>query len=338
VDPREVWSPRQLWDKFLQSLRDEGVNTSAPRAEDHWRMATYAQWLFLLEEAQEHYAACAGDEAFLKREVARQRLTAVEALIRDAKARETLAQAKSYVNWHNYRKAGEILDGFEAKHPEASDEVKKVLEKARKDFAQRRTEHFQKIARDNFVKIAENLIGAKVKEKDLLITDATSWTRRELVDESFKALAVRMEKYDAVTPEEARTYWEGRRKGTWRRVTYGAGTFIENPPKIKPPKRSTAPRPASGAGGRAAPAIQIPKPPTRDAWWADAKASEKESWLLAFFVEKSELFEVGERETRPCAVCNGVGLIHKTLQTGDVLSYLCTRCGGAQNDVVVKFR
>ena len=37
-------------------------------------------------------------------------------------------------------------------------------------------------------------------------------------------------------------------------------------------------------------------------------------------------------------MCHGVGLLTKTLQTGDTLSYLCTRCGGAQQDVVVKYR
>ena len=55
-------------------------------------------------------------------------------------------------------------------------------------------------------------------------------------------------------------------------------------------------------------------------------------------MENSELFELDDREFRPCAMCHGVGLLSKTLQTGDVLSYLCTRCGGAQQDVIVKYR
>ena len=30
--------------------------------------------------------------------------------------------------------------------------------------------------------------------------------------------------------------------------------------------------------------------------------------------------------------------LSKVLQTGDTLTYLCTRCGGAQKDVIVVFR
>ena len=124
-------------------------------------------------------------------------------------------------------------------------------------------------------------------------------------------------------------------------MTYGSGTFIVEPAKLKPPTRR--PRPAgsgsgSGSGGGAAPPVTIPKPPTRDQWWAGAAARERAAWVLAYFVEHSELFELGERELRPCLICNGVGLQSKTFQTGEVLTYLCVRCGGAQNDVVVKYR
>jgi hypothetical protein len=34
----------------------------------------------------------------------------------------------------------------------------------------------------------------------------------------------------------------------------------------------------------------------------------------------------------------GVGLIIKPLQGGGVWQYICDRCAGSQNDVIVKFR
>ena len=97
-------------------------------------------------------------------------------------------------------------------------------------------------------------------------------------------------------------------------------------------------RSSGSSGGGAAVAFKPPKPPTPDSWWAGADAEERGSWVLAYFIEHSDLFELGEPDRKNCALCLGQGLQHKILQSGQTWSYLCVRCGGAQRDKLVKYR
>ena len=347
MDVREIWGPDQLYDRqkaaMLAQLQGDASKWTALQDQ---QLATYAEWAGALEKAREHYQKAAADEGFLQKDTAAQRLARVEALLQDKAALDTLKDARLKLGMNVFRRVREILDGFGEKHPDASDAVKQKLEDLRAEFTERRTREFQKLARQKFVDIVETLIRDKVREKDVTITDLTSWTRRELPDAAFKILAERtMKSNDDVTPEEARQFWEGRPKTQYRRISYGAGTFIVEPAKMKAPtqRRTTGGggggnRPGSGGGGTT-PQFQIPKPPTRDQWWEEiATTRDRLEWVLAYFIEHSELFEMDDREFRLCVMCNGVGLLSKLLQTGDTLSYLCTRCGGAQKDVIVVFR
>lgn len=338
LDVRDVWTPKQLMEKLYEDMRkDPKVDFDNPTARDHWKIATRAEWVGDLEAAQEHYTACGADETFLKKDLALQRLVKIEELLQDKAALQTLRDARMKLRMNLFRRTREILDGFAEKHPDASEAVTAKLEDLRGEFNERRLIQLQLVAKRRFVKILQDLISDKVREKGVAVTDVTGWTRRELPDQAFTVLAEKaMGKLDDVTPEEAKSLWEGRPKRQWKRVTYGGGTFIVDPPKIKPPKRRRSRGGNKGGGGGGQ--VQIPKPPTRDQWWEKASIREREQWVLAYVVERSELFELGEREYRPCPMCHGVGLLTKTLQTGDTMSYLCNRCGGAQQDVIVKFR
>ncbi len=352
LDARQIWSPDQLMTRMKEQLKSEmeqkGLDPGALTSREHWRIAQYAEWAGALEEARDSYAACAADDEYLNKDIAKDRLARIESLLQDQAALETLKDARMKLQMHFFKRVKEILDGFGEKHPDASDAVKEKLEDLKKDLQQERTSYFETVAGRRFVKIVGDLIDDKVREKDVQINDITSWTRQKLPEAAFARLAEReMKRYDEdVTPAEAQTFWQGRRQGRfkapWSRVSYGAGTFIVNPPKIKPPQRKGnrggGTHKSSSKSGGAAPAIDIPKPPTRDGWWAASKPNERSNWVLAYFIEHSDLFELGEREFRPCSTCHGEGLLSKTFQTGETVEYLCTRCGGAQQDVIVKYR
>jgi hypothetical protein len=347
MDPRDVYAPDQLYRKLEDDWRArtkaKGEDPDNPTVQDHWLLGDDAEWAGALEKARDHYRACAEAPDFLQKNQAADRLARVEALLRDQAALATLRDARVKLSSALFRNVRAILDGFPAKHPEASESVQKALEKAKASFAAKRTAYFQTMARNELPKIAERLIEEKVKEKDVTLSDATGWTRRQLPDLLFQALGTKMTQKDDVTPEEARTFWEGRRKIGWIRKSYGAGTFVQYPPKIKPPTQRSNPsggqnRPSGGSQGPA-PVFQPPKPPTKDQWWAAARASERTQFLMAWFGQNSGLFDVDEDlEYRPCILCHGVGLLSKTFQSGAKVDYLCTRCGGARNDVTVKFR
>ncbi len=349
-DPREVYSAPQLMDQLAAELAAQAPPTTldSPDGRTAWRVAEYAEWVGALQQALEAYRRAAVDPEFLQRATAEQRALRVEALLKDQAAVATLRDLKVKLSSNLFKAVRAGLEGFDAKHPGASEAVVKARDAFKAQVAQRRDKYFRQMARYEFArKICRKLIEAKVREKDITLSDVRSWVKRDLPNEAFAALAERMGKADVVTPEEVRgwwdTRWEGVLKSSWSRAGYGGGTFIIHKPQIAPPK----PRNSGGGGGRAggggnagpAPVIPIPKPPTADEWWAKAPTSERASWVLAHFVVSSQLFEVSDDVDRtPCILCLGHGIITKTTQTGELLQYLCNRCGGARDDVAVKFR
>lgn len=343
LDPRDIWTPAQLVERQLEALKASGGELTTGQAS--FDFANYCEWAGALKEALDYYRRAAADPDYLSRATAEERAVKVEALLKDQAALSTLRDLKTKLGSSLFRAVRTGLDGFEAKHPDASEAVKKALESFRATVAATREKYFRRMARWEFAKIAEKLIEAKLREKDVKLADVRSWLKRDLVDKAFEGLAARMAKVDDVTVDEARGFWDKRWEGVvksgWTRRSYTGGTFIIYPPKIQPPK--PRPQPAGGAnrggaqGGGAAPVI--PKPPTPDQWWAKAPLSERTQFTMALFASTSGLFEVSEDlERRPCSRCQAAGLINETMQTGAVLTYLCDRCGGAQHDITIKFR
>jgi|GEM_PF-2407510 len=348
LDPREVYSSQQLMDQLAGELAGQ----SPPQAIDSangliaWRVAEYAEWAGALQQALEAYRRAATDLEFLQRATAEQRAGRVEALLKDQAALATLRDLRVKLSSNLFKAVRAGLDGFDAKHPGASEAVIKARDAFKAQVAQRRDKYFRQLARYEFArKICRKLIEAKVREKDITLSDVRSWVKRDLPNEAFAALAERMGKADTVTPEEVRgwwdTRWEGVLKSSWSRASYSGGTFIIHKPQIAPPKPRNTGGGGRGGGNNAGPApvIQIPKPPTADEWWARAPTAERTGWVLAHFVVSSQLFEVSDDVERTiCILCLGHGIITKTTQTGELLQYLCNRCGGARDDVAVKFR
>ena len=341
MDPRDIWSPEQLVERFLKELENEdGVDINDLTSRQKFRVAEYAEKAGDFETAKKHYTSCTEDPEFLLANVAKQRLERVESILRDAAALKDLREMRMALSLKNFRKVREMLAEFPRTHENAGEAIQNRLDRAKKEFIQRRNDYFQLEAKIDFPKIVLKLIKSKVGEDEVGLSDCTAWTRKELQKLAFDELTALFSKKDEVTPEEARAFWENRPKSNWRTATYGAGTFIVEPPKIKPPKRKSGNKNKNRSkSGGAAPPIKIPKPPTRDQWWEGASTSHRQSWVMAFFAENSGLFEVSDRPTySKCPKCNGEGLESKRFQTGAVMYYLCTRCGGAQRDKRVRFR
>lgn len=340
MDARDIWTPEQLWEKYVEDLKSNQDIDDIEMADARTRFnaANDALWMGHLEKARDLFRTVATDEGYINAKVAQKRLEDVEELIRDAEARESLKEMRRMLSYKNFRKFKEAQAEFPEKHPQYGEAVKVQLERLAQEFEKERNEYFRQQARYNFPKIVEKLIEKKVKEDDISVTDVTSWTRRELPEAAFQELSERFANKDDVSPEEAQTFWDQRTKRNWITRSYGDGTFVVKPAKVKPPsKRNNQNRNRQSRSG-AAPKIQVPKPPTREQWWARANSRERTSWTMAYFAERSGLFELGTEKLSPCRLCNGEGLISKTLQGGGVLRYICTRCAGTRNDWAVKFR
>lgn len=346
MDPREIWNAQQLMDRFAQSLREKEPpeELTSPDAHTAMNVGEYAEWAGDLKTALEAYRRAAADPDFLNRATAEQRALRVEALLKDQAALATIRDLKTRLSGNLFRSVRKGLDEFDGKHPGASEAVQKSLASFKDSVAKRRDKYFRGMARWDFQRICVRLIEAKVREKDLKLNDAKSWAKKDLAKEAFAALQAKMAARDDVTEDEVRawwdTRWDGVPKGSWNRAPYGSGTFIAYPPKILPPK----PKPAGGGNNRGgnnqgpAPAVTLPKPPTPDQWW-NTHGPERVGWVMAHFVVTSGLFEVADDvDRKPCPLCQGVGIRTSTTQTGDIVAWICERCGGARDDIAVKFR
>ena len=172
-------------------------------------------------------------------------------------------------------------------------------------------------------KVAKSLIEQKVRDGEATLAASLRWAEHELEQELLVSLAAALEpSVGPVSPIELHLAWLDRSPDRpRRRASYGAGTLVVVPPGVPIPKAGVA---------EAKPDVQ--------AWWARSSSRERAGFLLAVFAESSDLFEVGAGGGRPCVPCNGVGTISRLLQSGEIGQNLCPRCGGAQEDRVIRFR
>ena len=339
MDPRDIWSPEQLYERKMKELEEKGADRNSLTSDQHWLLAETADWAEHLEKAKEHYEACANDANFLRNTVAGQRLTRVEALLRDQAAMAQLREIRMAIGLKSFRRARSLLESFEAEHTEASEPVKRRVEKTKKYFDETRDKYFQRETRARFFKDVRSLIGKKVREKEITYSDAFAYTRRDLAEEAFALTAEHLNRKDDITVEQAKAFWDARPKKTWWSASYGGGTFIARPPKMKKVNKKKRARPQKRSGANSGPAPKTPPKPTRDSWWAKAKSKERAAHMLARFAEDSALFEVSETEyPSVCPICNARGVEQKTLSNGQLWTYTCTRCAGAQNDIKIRFR
>lgn len=313
LDPRTVFTTQELLERFVARRRAAHPNEPALTARDHWHVALYAVWLEAWEAAREHYARCAADTTFPRHIAAAAQVARIDARLREAAALAVLKQAELDIRIDRFRKARLALETFLVEHPSASEALRARHGLLLKAFALRRTKLLQMRVQGAFGTAVQVLIREKVSEPDVSITDVRAWTRRELPDEAFARVAGALHGLDDVSPAEAASLWDGRRRPLWRRVTYGGGTFVVDP--------------APAGGG-----------PSRDAWWSAAAVVERAQWTLAYFVEHSGLYEVQARARRACALCRGTGTLTKTLPSGATMTYRCTRCHGLLHEVVLGYR
>jgi hypothetical protein len=347
LDVREVWSPSRLMKMYDAKLRERELDPAALDGKNALDRGEYAELMGALRESLESYQRAAADIDYADRATAEQRAVRVEALLRDQAALATIRDLKTKLGSDLFKAVGKGLADFATKHPNASEGVTKALETLKAAVKARRDKFMRQQVRYNFPRICVRLIEAKVKEKDIKLNDAKSWTKRGLQEAAFAALVEKLSTKDDVTPAEVEGWWETRwervPKTSWLSASYGSGSFIAYPPKVLPPKSRAGG--GGGGGGRGgggnqgpAPTLTLPKPPTHDQWWTN-NPLERAGWVMAHFVQTSGLFEVADDLGRsPCSLCLGEGIRTKVSQTGDVIPYLCNRCAGGRYDLTVKYR
>lgn len=338
MEPQEIRTVAEVFE-----MRKAEMNPD--EAKEWYRLGSFGERIGAYEQAKEAYEAAAADETYLQRELARTGAQRMGVLIADKSSFDELRELRVALSSNLWRKVREATDTFTARHPEAGEAVKKKLDDLKSEFTKKRLAYFSGQAGILFEKVTRRLIDLKVRPKDAAFNDIQAWIRSDAAKDANAELLKQFQLRDpAVTEEEIKTFFDGRpkRANGWRRVSYDSGSFLIEPAKIKPP--SGQPKQPSGSkknNNNSGPqvTIQIPKPPTRDTWWAAATGEVRSRFWWATFVEKNGFFEVQQKHDRvACSRCDAAGKLVKALSGGGSLEYLCERCGGSQYDQIVVYR
>jgi hypothetical protein len=307
-----------------------------------YAFGVYCESVYAYREGKDAYEQAAMDETFLNRKSAQEGVKRCEQAIQDKDALDEIRDARNQLSANAWKAVRERIEGFSAKHPSVGDAVTKKLEALKADFTKRRTAYFSELAGRRFEPIVKEALRKRVSPKDADFSSIASWVKKEGLEESSAALLAEMQKYDpAVTPDEAKTFFEGRSKKVWKRAKFGTGSRWEEQPKFMP-KVGVKPPPQqknSGSSSQPAPVLKLPEPADKDTWWKDLPTEQRVEFCWASFVAKSGLFEVDpKRDRTPCEKCQGDGTLSITLSNGVQATYICTRCGGLRVDLFVKYR
>ncbi len=333
LDPRDVWSPEQLVAKFNTQLAKER-KAGDLSVEEHFRLGNYAYKVGAYEQAARHLTLCAGDASFASAAAARVRVTELRTLLAERVVIAAMRAIRTSIALKSFRKARTGLAALDSHDLKPGTPLATRIEALKAYFAEKRRAAFTKAARSDFLDFVYRVTARSVHERSTDLADVRAWARKSLADDAFRSMAKDWTRLDDVSPEEARVFWANRKRSAWSSVSYGSGTFIVEPAKQRPAKRK--PKKSTGASG---PGVTVPKPPTPDQWWAKASQRERMDWILAWFVENSDLFDVDPTPLRAnCPRCHGKGTLSMRTADGAVHRYLCTRCAGSQQDRRVKFR
>lgn len=323
MDPRAIWTPGQLVLDYIARLPKTALDeTGLPTSATHLAIARYAEVLGAFGAARRHYREASRDEEAPHHKYAFQKEAEMRALLAEEGALTELRAARMALQLHSFRTMRARLQKLKAAHPEPSEALSKRIRELESDAEVLRERHFAAVAGRLFPKLVRKRIEAYVREERGDLTHGMAWLRRELPELAFEALVGRMRRQDDVTLEEARAFWGQRPRRAWRTTTYGSGSFIL--------LGALKGRPPGGKG--------LPKPPTRDVWWARAKDGERVSWMFTYFMEKSLLFDLEETQGKACSTCAGRGFESHRLANGRMARFLCRRCAGTQFEKVIRYR
>jgi hypothetical protein len=298
--------------------------------------------------AKEHYEAALADENLEedKAQLCRGRLARVEVFLEAADATARVIEAKKKRFQKRYDEALDIIEKLQGDYAD-NEKILRILQldRLRRQIASDRTEYFAKQVRSRFYKALNELVRAKVRDKELSFKDVYSWAvnPKGLGQEIFAEIT----EETGLGEAEARELWQARTTSQPKHYNYGSGTYLHPEEAAKTRKaladakknqRSSSrgggmrQRNPGGRGGQQ----QQERQKTPDEWWEAQSAKHKENWIKAYFAEYSGLLTVLRIKTTACTNCGGQGVtIANDLQSGEQVKHICQVCNLAGHERIV---
>jgi tetratricopeptide (TPR) repeat protein len=301
-------------------------------------LAEFAEVLGLYEEAIRRYLKVQAADPEYEAILIKTRLTTLEALAKNKNFRDAMAEARRLGNAALFKRSFALLDELE-KIPDVPDSLKSEVRALRDWTMRKRNEHYRLLVRERYLVAVRAKIDAMSRNEKLKLTEAQQQLRSQVHKEVVADLAQKLE----LDPKELEAFWKDRRFQAARYASYGSGTFIVLGVSQKAQqqqaelqrilmqdlaRRNQQQGRNNQGGSLSAPQPTLPKPPTKEEWWASASANERANWMMCFWAENSKQVEVLSETRSDCTRCGGNGSLPFAGGQGETLKVTCPSCQG----------
>ena len=342
VDALEVYTSEQLYEMFKEEMAPETPGQHLELAKLCVQVDAHRQAMAHLETALADADFADSDEALLARNL----LEKVKILIRAEDALDRKRSIKRLAFQKRYQQALDDIKALREEYEE-SPAIRKLLnlDRLQREIVSARRKYFLSEVRRRFFKVMDQLVKEKLREKDengesIGIRAIQQWVSnpRSLTAEIFSKIA----EQTGLDEQEAKEFWDGRKKGQPKRFNYGGGTFIhpderERARKALTPTRKTGGR-SSGGRRNSARRSKGPRLKSDSEWWSSVRSAEvKKNFVKAWFAEFGPgVLTVLRIETRSCKNCGGKGIqTTHSINSSEEVRTICPVCNLAGHERIV---
>jgi hypothetical protein len=359
VDALRVYTSDEL---YQQKIAESPPSTAA----EHYYTGVFCESIGRFDLALEHYkAASAADPGFKPKDV-QQKMTICTYKIEKHEQTDRLDEIKQMLIKRNYPRAFELCKSFPTQFPNSP--LRPEAEKLLTQGTEQQKKYLANKVGLDYLHGLDVEAGHYAANRDLDFKQAILAMRDQVANTVFEQVA----KNYGVDPALLKSIFPNRNKGSNRTASYGGGTFILDEEALKGmDKKKDAQKDAKSAEAKKQEEQETleqrigkiikerekndkdkkkarggPKkggiadvPPKRDEWWAAAPATERKSFLLAYFAEhaKDGLLELVDVFPRNCSTCSGLRYLDVIDRTNGEVQVACPRCKTLGVDRVVTY-
>jgi len=334
--------------------RAEAEKLDPASAASQNELARYCERIFDFTKALEHYKlALELDPSFsggsLKPTIARVQEKAANQVQLDF-----LYQVDSLRSRGQFDKSLAQLEQFTQKWPDSK--LRTEAERKKKQVEKARVAAMKELVATQYYKWADRLTTAKAREEGANLESLLAYLEDKLKEDLLGAVTKDLQRAvgASVTPEEVKKLWDERKRGRFRRASYGQGTWLlgeaaalkeygEQKPKAQETPKTAAEAERAKleekikrylanqqivAKKKAAAGAKEGEESEEEVFWRGWSSFSKAQWLLAQFVENGGEFRVIKEELSNCPDCGGTGT-REMINTGSARSNPQGGQGGA---------
>ncbi|GEM_PF-3027192 len=323
-------------------------------ADAHYDLATWCRKLGYFEMEKKHLVEVQALAPAFKPTFIRNRLEALEDLVREAQVRRRIEEIMRMVARKEFQEAYAAWEEAREAFPE-SEIIQDDTENVMTGIEQAKVRYMQSVVVRDWYKYLRWILRKRALDKEMKLADAKKILHKELTEE----IVAKIVEDRGLKEDEIKNAFEEREVYNVHKATYGTGTFIVEKGSRYGKSGS------SGLIDELGKRFGIPqgmvdqakkkygksssgkkqKTLSPEEWWKVATADMKFQWMLAYYAENSGVMQIVRIEEKPCPPCQGRGYVTYIAAGGgssgdkDGMRHsICTRCQGLGKDRIVVYK